>query len=81
MHFSASATPIMDGWRWKSFLSAFVTHLLELVDVFSDIVFSVTVFVLWDTKEGESPTSLLAIGNFSIAAVVVAQVYMVIITY
>ena len=62
-------------------LNAFDTLLLALTDVFSDMVVSFIVFILWDTKEGELSASLLAIGNLSIAAVVVAQNYMVIITY
>ena len=62
-------------------VNTFATRLLTLADVFSDVGFTVTVFLLWDSKEGEICTSLLVIGILSIAIVVVASSYMVINSY
>ena len=53
----------------------FAAHLLALADVLSDIGFIITVFVLWDTKIGESRKHLFIIGTLSSAVLVISQVY------
>lgn len=52
------------------------TRLLALADVFSDVGFIATVFILRGTKYGGPRLSLLVIGILSTATVVVAQLYM-----
>ena len=59
-------------------VNAFATRLLALADVFSDVGFIVTVFILSDAKKS---TSLLVIGTLSATAFVAAELYMIINTY
>ena len=62
-------------------VNAFATRLLALADVFSDVGFIVTVFILWDAKAGQPRTFLLVIGVLSTTAFVVAELYMIINSY
>ena len=59
-------------------VNAFATRLLAVADVFSDVGFIITVFILWDAKEGVSRTSLLVIGILSTTAFMVAELYMIV---
>ena len=59
-------------------VNAFATRLLALADVFSDVGFIVTVFILADAKGSRS---LFVIGTLSATALVAAELYMIINTF
>ena len=61
--------------------SMFASHLVALADVFSDVDFIITVFVLWDTKGGEGgalDTQLPIIGGLSVLVLVLSQGFLVV---